>query len=265
MATAQPAAGLLRSFERSDAALALVASKLETEADQTFQGVNSRLNPARLLKRLQAIEAELPRLKEAAAKNAAARSALGALHAAQCANQANTLALARRAHAPIDADAAAFDQAEAEASAGLSRFGLSSGGDVSCASAPAEAGDLAPPSLAPPPPTQPHTADEHDQLAAAPASGAPPLSAVTPLIGELQWLRLGSSVREGVSLTELNEFWTLLRSLYMRRETRSLQAAQLLALGVRMSEENARRMRTLQALGLIKLATNEVHLLADPA
>ena len=57
-----------------------------------------------------------------------------------------------------------------------------------------------------------------------------PLSSVTPLIGELQWLRLGSSVREGVSLTELNEFWSLLRSLYMRRETRSLQAAQLLAL-----------------------------------
>ena len=262
MATAQPAAGLLRSFERSDAALALVASKLETEADQTFQGVNSRLNPARLLKRLQAIEAELPRLKDAAAKNAAARSALGALHAAQCTNQANTIALARRAHAPIDADAAAFDEAEAEASAGLSRFGLVSGGDVSCATAPAEAGDFVPAPSAPPPST-PYAADEHEP--AAPASIAAPLSSVTPLIGELQWLRLGSSVREGVSLTELNEFWSLLRSLYMRRETRSLQAAQLLALGVRMSEENARRMRTLQALGLIKLATNEVHLLADPA
>ena len=43
------------------------------------------------------------------------------------------------------------------------------------------------------------------------------------------------------------------------------QAAQLLALGVRMSDENARRMRILQALGLIKLANNAVHFIADPA
>ena len=34
---------------------------------------------------------------------------------------------------------------------------------------------------------------------------------------------------------------------------------------VRMSDENARRMRILQALGLIKLANNAVHFIADPA
>lgn len=40
---------------------------------------------------------------------------------------------------------------------------------------------------------------------------------------------------------------------------------QLLALGIRMSEANARKMRVLQALGVLRLVNNEVHWLADPA
>ena len=49
-------------------------------------------------------------------------------------------------------------------------------------------------------------------------------------------------------------------SLFIRRETRELQAAQLLALGVRMSGENSKRMRVLEALGLLKLQSNAVRL-----
>ena len=252
-----PAAGLLRSFERTEASLALAESKLETEQDATFQGANARLNPARLLRRLAALEAELPRLKEAAAKNARARSVLGSLHAAQCSNQAHALALARRAHASVDADAAAFAETEETVKEGLSRLPVPSTEDV--APAPqAEDDDDAPPPPPPPPPPP----------VAAPgvaASAGPPLTATAALIGELQWLRLGSTVREGVSLDDINEFWSLLRSLFVRRETRSLQAAQLVALGVRLSDENTKKMRILKALGLVDLANNAVALTGDPA
>ena len=72
-------------------------------------------------------------------------------------------------------------------------------------------------------------------------------------------------MREGVSLDDINEFWSLLRSLFVRRETRSLQAAQLVALGVRLSDENTKKMRILKALGLVDLANNAVALTGDPA
>ena len=177
-------------------------------------------------------------------------------------DQTDTLALANRAHASVSSDAAAFSQAEAIAQEGLDRIGVQSG-----AEAPPHASSTADESPAPPPP--PSLTSEPPPASAAlsamaEAEGAGPL-ATSPLIGELQWLRLGTAVREGASLEEVNQFWSLLRSLYVRRETKSLQAAQLLALGVRMSDENARRMRILQALGLIKLANNAVHFLADPA
>ena len=43
-------------------------------------------------------------------------------------------------------------------------------------------------------------------------------------------------------------------------QTRELQAAQLLALGLRMSEANARKMRALERLGLVALAHNHITL-----
>ena len=103
--TIPPASSLLRSFERADAALSLAAGKLEAEAGDTFTGAHARLNPARLLRRLSALEAELPKLKEAAARNASARAVLGTLHATINNNQQEALGLARRAHAPVEADA----------------------------------------------------------------------------------------------------------------------------------------------------------------
>jgi hypothetical protein len=59
--------------------------------------------------------------------------------------------------------------------------------------------------------------------------------------------------RGNLTLAELSTFWGLLRGLFVRRETRELQAAQLLALGVRMSDDNKRKMRILEALGMIQL------------
>ena len=67
-------------------------------------------------------------------------------------------------------------------------------------------------------------------------------------------------MREGVPLSDINAFWHLLRGLFIRRETLELQAAQLLALGIRMSDENAKKMRILEALRFIKLQSNVVHL-----
>ena len=63
------AAGLLRSFERADATLALASSRLSSEAD----GIEARLQPARLLKRLAAIDKEkkvkLKKMEELAASS----------------------------------------------------------------------------------------------------------------------------------------------------------------------------------------------------
>ena len=67
-------------------------------------------------------------------------------------------------------------------------------------------------------------------------------------ISEPSWLRLGSSVRGDVALKDLNAFWVMLgRSSSAVRH--ASWPAQLLALGVRMSEQNARYMRLLEARG----------------
>ena len=259
--TIPPASSLLRSFERADAALSLAAGKLETEAGDTFTGAHARLNPARLLRRLSALEAELPKLKEAAARNASARAVLGTLHATINNNQQEALGLARRAHAPIEADADAFDVAEVSARVGLASLPV----------APPAAAifhDAPPPTPRNPPPPTPAAAATpaaSEGAVAITAAAPPPPPRAGAAIGDLQWFRLGSSVRDGVSLDDVNQFWSVLRSLFARRETDCLQAAQLLALGVRMSDENARRMRILQALGLVKLQNNAVQLIADPA
>ena len=118
-------------MEHTDAALSLAASKIETEQHSTFQGANARLNPSRLLRRIAALEAELPKLKQAAAQNdAARRSVLGSLCEAQHSNQARTIALAGRAHACIDEDAAAFASAEAVVRDAVSRLPLPSAVDL---------------------------------------------------------------------------------------------------------------------------------------
>ena len=233
------ASGMARVFEKADASLALVAQRLETDATRAFEG-SAGLNPTRLLKRLAVLEEELPRLKAAAEKNAAMRrTVLGALHAQQCANQTEALELARRSNAAaaVHDDAASWRQAEAKAAQGLAK--------PHCIPAPpAAAPDSS--SLAAATPRAPSQAPSHVGSAAAapspryaapapaPAQSLdppPPLATSSPAaVSELTYLRLSHSVRDGVSLDDLNTFWEVLRSLFVRRETRELQAAQLLAL-----------------------------------
>ena len=86
---------LQSAYERTDAALNLAAQRLETEYGQNF---DPRLNPARLLRRIQALEEELPRLHEAAAANATAERELShELHTQLGANHKATMGLAARA------------------------------------------------------------------------------------------------------------------------------------------------------------------------
>lgn len=237
---AAPASGLLRSFERADASLALASQKLEGEFAQNFSGAaDSRLNPMRLLKRLAALEEELPTLREAAEKNAIARrTVLGTLHAQHITNHAQMSALAQRAHAPVDEASVEWKLAEQTASLCIAKT-CSQEKDV------------------PPPPPE----EEDEEAAATAIAPAPPplpppvetIAAPPSTIPELQWLRCPASTRGNLTLAELSTFWGLLRGLFVRRETRELQAAQLLALGVRMSDDNKRKMRILEALGMIQL------------
>ena len=254
----QPASGLARVFEKSEAALTLVSQRLESDMSVAFKD-HPNLNPLRLTKRLAALEAELPKLKEAAEKNAMARRAiLGALHAQQCSNQAKAMELAGRASAPVQADDEAWQRAEKDA-----RSQLASNMAAAAPAAPAPAAPaMATPSGPPPRALRPPATTASSIVAVQPPARPPPLSAASDpsVISELSFLRLTPTVRDGISLETLNEFWGVLRSLFIRRETQELQAAQLLALGVRMSEENARRMRVLEALGLLKLQANAVHL-----
>lgn len=245
------AAPLLHVFEKADASLSLAETRLEGEASTAF-AAHPHLNPARLLKRLAAIEADLPKLREAAEKNATARrSVLGTLHAQQAANQSAAMSLAQRAHAPVGEDNATFEMEHNAArdldflfAAAASVSNVSGGGGI-----------------------------EQHTLAAAPTdvSSAPSASARQPppavtiaaphAIDELTWLRLSPTHREAVSLEDVNTFWRVLRGLFVKRETHELQAAQLLALGVRTTGDNARKLRILDALGLVKLQSNAVHLL----
>jgi hypothetical protein len=177
---AAPASGLLRSFERADASLALASQKLEGEFAQNFSGAaDSRLNPMRLLKRLAALEEELPTLREAAEKNAIARrTVLGTLHAQHVTNHAQMSALAQRAHAPVDEASVEWKLAEQTASLCIAKT-CSQEKDV------------------PPPPPE----EEDEEAAATAIAPAPPplpppvetIAAPPSTIPELQWLRCPAS------------------------------------------------------------------------
>lgn len=272
-ATTAPASGLLKIFERADATLSLVESRVGNEVETA---TGSRHNPARLLRRLAALEAELPKLRAAAVENAAARRAiLGPLFEQQVSNQQALQSLARRACADIDAEQAQWEGAHREAEAQLQ---LCNGNGAAAGDSNNDTdGGAAAPSNNTCAPSAPR-AGLAQTTAAAPASSALPdptantVSAPQPVpapsagsspITELEWLRLATAQRDGVGLDELNDFWRCLRSHFVRRETRELQAAQLLAVGVRIGEQkNARMLRLLERLGRLTAAQNAVRLAA---
>ena len=230
----QPAAGLLRVFERSEAGLNVAEQKLQSELSSAFQA-NPSLNPTRLLKRLVALEEELPKLRAAAAKNESARRSVLEVLEQQVANQSAALELARRAQADIQTDNDAF-----QSECAMARGNLGTATSASMAARPEEGGPSASTSQA--------AASESSAFA-----GPQP-------IDELSWLRLSAPARAGLSLDDVNTFWRCLFGLFVRRETHELQAAQLLALGIRTSGDNERKFRALEGLGLIQLRSNAVQL-----
>ena len=206
--------GLLRAFERTDATLSLVEARL----DKSLNAEYTTVNPQRLLRRLALLEAELPRLRAAAEKNASARrDILGTLTSQQVINQQGVLQLARRSHAQVNHDEAEWDIAHSDLEASFSS-----------------------------------TADT--------SAGAGPTVADDYLTVE-QWRALPSALRDGLTHGELNAFFGTLRGHFARRDVRELQAAQLVAFGMRIGDESHTRMlNLLERAGLLRCAGNAIYL-----
>ena len=206
------ALSLQSAYDKAEATLDLSHQRLESELARSC--TDQRLNPARLLRRIAALQQELPQLKAAAASNAAAeRDIMDGLEATLTANHQATLELATRAAADVSSEAAEWDAARGRLPEGGH---IEDSEDAACATGAAAASS-------PPPP------DAHDEL--EPVMAAASRTAPAEMqISEAQWLRLDGKQRAGHALAAMNEFWALLQGLFLRRQVREVSAAQLLAL-----------------------------------
>ena len=94
-----------------------------------------------------------------------------------------------------------------------------------------------------------------------PAAAAAAAPAASATLSELEWLNIPSAERKGLAFFDLSEFWTKLKGLFEKREATELQAAQLLALGVRIMDAGDRKkLALLEKLGHVALANNAVKL-----
>ena len=94
-----------------------------------------------------------------------------------------------------------------------------------------------------------------------PAAAAAAAPAAPATLSELEWLKIPSAERKGLAFGDLSEFWTKLKGLFEKREAVELQAAQLLALGVRIMDAGDRKkLALLEKLGHVALANNAVKL-----
>ena len=94
-----------------------------------------------------------------------------------------------------------------------------------------------------------------------PAAAAAAAPAASATLSELEWLKIPSAERKGLAFGDLSEFWTKLKGLFEKREATELQAAQLLALGVRIMDAGDRKkLALLEKLGHVALANNAVKL-----
>ena len=94
-----------------------------------------------------------------------------------------------------------------------------------------------------------------------PAAAAAAAPAASATLSELEWLKIPSAERKGLAFADLSEFWTKLKGLFEKREAVELQAAQLLALGVRIMDAGDRKkLALLEKLGHVALANNAVKL-----
>ena len=92
-------------------------------------------------------------------------------------------------------------------------------------------------------------------------SSPPDHPAASATLSELEWLKIPSAERKGLAFGDLSEFWTKLKGLFEKREAVELQAAQLLALGVRIMDAGDRKkLALLEKLGHVALANNAVKL-----
>ena len=173
---------LVHAFERYDAGLSLIEGRLASELDG-----EGKLNPSRILRRLAALEAELPRLRAAAEQNAAARrQILAPLLGQQCANQEQALHISRRAQADVAGNESRWRDAHAQALRGLAECGLMQGQSAAVEPAPplAESGEVHP----------------------------------ATRVTEDQWLRLPKELTAHTSLVDVNRFYQCLRGHFVRRE-----------------------------------------------
>ena len=207
------ALGLQSAYDKAEATLDLAHQRLESEMARSC--TDSRLNPARLLRRIAALQQELPQLQAAAAANAAAeRDIMDGIEETLSANHRATLELAARAAADVVSEAAEWEAAR-DRLPECNHFAEEPVEHAACAT-----GD----NSSSPQPAAAH--DDEPEPAAAEAWRAAPAEMQ---ISEAQWLRLDGKQRAGHALAGMNQFWALLQGLFLRRQVREVSAAQLLA------------------------------------
>ena len=211
------ALGLQNAYDKAEATLDLAHQRLESDLSRSC--ADQRLNPARLLRRIAAMQQELPQLQAAASANAAAeREIMHGLEATLTANHQATMELAARAAADVASEAAEW---------GAARDRLPEGGghsleeqeDAACATGAGSRASSPQPGVAHDEPEPAVT--EASRCAPRPRS---PAEIAEMQISEAQWLRLDGKQRAGHALAATNEFWALLQGLFVRRQVREVSA-----------------------------------------
>lgn len=271
--SALQAVGALESrFQRMETALSCAETRLSRERADSFADVDSRLNPLALLERVVQLERLIPQLADAAAKNAEGwkRAPPDAVLSLLETNHRTATAIAARAAADVSLPTADF----AAARAGLpdsrpGRHPIQSGAHPSGSVLRGVAGASSDPEspsrtaggsdsqLAPhPSPVVPQAARAE---AGAQGEPQPSLRHMRAHVSQLQWLR-AQCKPDGVGLEEVDALYGRLQDLCVERGTQQLQAAQLLARGIRLTGVTVRQLAALESMGLISREQNCIRL-----
>ena len=210
------ALGLQSAYDKAEATLDLAHQRLESDLSRSC--TDQRLNPARLLRRIAALQQELPQLQAAAAANAAMeREIMDGLEATLTANHQATLQLAARAAVDVASEAAEWDAARSRLPEGGEPIEAQE--DAACATGAGAASSPQPGGVA---------LDDPDPTAADASRPAPQPAEIAQMqISEAQWLRLDGKQRAGHALAATNEFWALLQGLFVRRQVREVSGSPL--------------------------------------
>jgi len=254
---AHAVAALEQRFQKIEAGLACAESRLSREMSSGFAEADARLNPLLLIERLARLEKLVPTLRQAAASNADAWRAVGpdAVLGLIESNHSVAAEIASRADADDAQPAAEYAAARSELPSSRPGAPTRPRGGVA---GPSSVFGSPPP--APPLPESP--------LVAAPRTAQPASAAAPQLaqlsgrshVSQLQWLR-AQGKPDGLTLEETDEFFGLLQGICHERDVREVQAAQLLALGIRLTAPTLRKLGALEAMGLLKREQNCIRLL----